>query len=958
MKKLLMLVAAAFVLSSAQAQLNPMEPIPTDKAVRVGKLENGMTYYIRHNEKPKGQAHFYILHDVGSIQEADNQQGLAHFLEHMAFNGTKNLPGKQLINYLETVGVKFGQNLNAGTTWDLTQYELRDVPTARQGVIDTALLILHDWSHFIALQPEEIDSERGVISEELRTRDGAEWRSSINMVRHLAKGTKYEHRNVIGDLEGLKSFSYADITEFYHNWYRPDYQAIAIVGDIDVDQIEASLKKLMSDIPAAAADAPTKEVIIIPNNDEPIVSVFTDPEMMSTSADLFIKRPAMPKEMNNLVVREMNVLMTLYITGMMNERLAEIAQQPDAPFLGAYSYDGSVGIAPTMEATAFSLTTEDGKLAAGFEALLTEMEKVRRNGFTQSEFERMQNDLMRSQERQYNNRNDRRNGEFVTRMLSNFRTNTPIPDAETEWQLDSMLIKMITVADVNMVCPQLIQPQNWVVVANAPAKEGVATPTPEDLLALIAKVQTSEIATYEDNAVTEPLIANTKALKGSPVKTTATNNVLGTTEWTLKNGAKIIVKPTTLKADEVHLAVNSKGGRSILTDEEFYTASLMPGIMQASGIGNFSATDLRKQLSGKTAQASLAISGQNHGVQGYSSPKDIETMLQLLYLSFTSPRFNEDDYNTYMKQVRAQVENMQKNPDYIVQDQVIKTVYNNNLRAQMLSNKLLDGIKYADLKVIHDKLYKAGVHNFTFTFVGNVNMATLKPLVEKYIGSLPTGKQMLNHVDDHINPVKGEVVNDFKAAMQQPKVSVWYYFTGDVPYTIEDQLKMEFLTQILTARYQISIREEKGGTYGVGVQGQASYAPKEDYTILIQFDTNEQMADELREIIRAEINKLAAEGPQTEDVEKVREFMAKQWKNSLEENGGWLDHIEKFYTNKLDYVTNYENILKNLTNEDIQKFAQKILADGNVVNVVMRPEVTAPAEPVAPAELAAPAETK
>ena len=446
MKRLFLFVVAVITAASVSAQFNPMQPIEADKDVRVGKLENGMTYYIRHNEKPKGQAHFYILHDVGAIQEDDNQQGLAHFLEHMAFNGTKNLPGKQLINYLESIGVKFGYNLNAGTSWDYTEYQLRDVPTTRKEIVDSALLVLHDWSHFIALKPAEIDSERGVIQEELRTRDGASWRSSINMIKTVARGTKYEHRNLIGHLDGLQGFSHSDLESFYRKWYRPELQAVVVVGDIDVDYIENHLKSLMSDIPASPADAAQKEVITVPDNEEPIISIFTDPEMKSSNVRYIFKRGNLvPKPYANTIYAEMMQIISMMMTHMGNARLSEIAMKPDAPFTGAGMSNGSFGICPTFESFSAIAQSQDGKLPAAFEAICTEVERIRRHGFTPGEFERAQNNLLRSCERAYNNRNDRKNGEYVQIYLSNFRENSPMPDAKTEWQLDSMIIKNLNV---------------------------------------------------------------------------------------------------------------------------------------------------------------------------------------------------------------------------------------------------------------------------------------------------------------------------------------------------------------------------------------------------------------------------------------------------------------------------------------------------------------------------------
>ena len=931
----MMLAVAAFAAAGAAAQMN--QPIPTDPELRTGKLENGMTYYIRHNEKPKGQADFYILHDVGAIQENDSQQGLAHFLEHMAFNGTKNLPGKQLTEYLETVGVKFGANLNAGTSWDQTIYNISDVPTSREGIIDSALLILHDWSHFIALEPKEIDSERGVIMEELRTRDGASWRSTMKLLQALGKGTKYEHRNLIGYLDGLKSFQHKELEDFYAQWYRPDYQAVVVVGDIDVDAVENKIKTLMADIPAPAADASQKETIVVPDNEEPIVSIFTDPEMQGTKVQLFIKRPALPEQLANTVVAEANNVIEAYMTTMENARLQEIAMQPDAPVLGAGMGTGDViGIIPTLNATVFVAMTQDGKLARGVETLCTELERVRRHGFTQGEFERAQENLMRQAERTYANRNDRRNGEFVQTYLNNYSKNTPMPDAETEWQLDSMLIRMLNVDAVNAFAAQTITPNNQVIIVTAPEKEGLAAPTAEELLAIRDKVAAGEVAAYEDNVVKEPLIPEGTVLKGSPVKKTAEDAELGTTEWTLANGAKVVVKHTDFKADEVRMSAVAKGGLSVLSDGEFYMGEMMPAVNSMSGVGKFPATELKKQLSGKTASVQPSVENYASAMKGVCSPKDIETMLQLLYLNFTQPRFDRNDYDNLIKMLRSQLENARTNPDYLMQEKVIDVTYGHNPRRQMISNEIIDKFDFERLPAVYAKLYP-GANGFVFTFVGNIDPETLKPLAEKYIGSIPAARKPLNYVDDKVEPVKGEVAEEFTAPMQQPKVSVVYYFSGKMPYTFKDKVALTFLTQALDSRYLISIREEKGGTYGVSVQGSTEYIPREAYDMTISFDTNEEMADELCEIVMKEIEEIAANGPRSEDIEKTREFMLKSWKNSLEMNSGWMNYIQAKYGSGLDYVGQYEQAVRNLTNADVQALAKKLLADGNLVKVIMRP---------------------
>jgi len=936
MKKLMLLLLAVITAGSAAAQ---MMPIPTDDAVRIGRLENGLTYYIRHNEKPKGQADFYILHDVGAIQENDDQQGLAHFLEHMAFNGTKNLPGKMLTEYLETVGVKFGYNLNASTGWDQTTYQIKDIPTAREGVVDSALLVLHDWSHFIALEGDEIDSERGVICEELRTRDGAQWRSMMAMIRALGKGTKYEHRNLIGYLDFLKSFDHQMLRDFYHQWYRPDYQAIIIVGDIDPDAIENKIRTLMSDIPAPAADASHKETIVVPDNEQPIVSIFSDPEMQGSRVQLFIKRPALPKEMNSTMQAEAIDVIQAYISTMENARLQEIAMQPDAPFLGAGMDCGDIlGVIPTLNLTTFVAVTQDGKLPQGFEALYAEMEKVRRYGFTEGEFQRAQNDLLRKTEQKYTNRNDRTNNEFVQSYLSNFSKNTPIPDAQTEWQIDSMLITSLNLDAVNLFAQQIITANNQVITVTAPEKEGIATPTEEELLAIRDRVSDSELKAYEDDTVKEPLLPADLVLNGSPVKTSAENGAYGATEWTLANGVKVVVKPTAFKADEIRMEAVADGGLSLLTDEEVPLAEIFPAVNAISGAGKFSAVELRKQLSGISASVELGVENYQSSIKGSCSPKHLETMLQLLYLNFAQPRFNETDYDTLMKMIRAQLENARSNPDFVMGERFADIAYGHNPRRRVMTAETIDAFRFDMLPAIHSKLYP-GADSFTFVFVGNVDLDTLKPLVEKYIGSLPVTGAKTEAADDHAAPVKGEVSEEFRFAMQQPKVSVRYLFSGDMPYTFTNRLALTFLTEALNARYLISIREEKGGTYGVSVYGRSEYLPEEGYQMHILFDTNEEMADELLEIVMKEIEKIAAEGPLAEDIEKNREFMLKSWKNSLEQNGGWMRYLQSKYGSAgADYLAQYEEALRGLTGADVQALARKILADGNLVKVVMRPE--------------------
>ena len=938
MRKLfLSLVAIMIGVMSINAQDPSEMQLPLDPAVRVGKLDNGLTYYIRHNEKPKGQASFYIYHDVGAIQEEDDQQGLAHFLEHMAFNGSKNLPGKQMIEKLETIGVQFGYNLNAFTSWDCTEYMIKDCPITEEN-LDLALLILHDWSQFIALQPAEIDSERGVIMEELRTRDGAQLRAQNDMLQNLFKGSLYEHRNLIGYLDGLKSFDHTALEAFYKKWYRPEYQAIVIVGDIDVDVVEAKIKTLMADIPASPADAAQKAVITVPATEEPIVSIFSDPELTQSSVMMFARREALPLEYNNTAVGYSFNLIYSLVSMMMDERFEEIVQKADAPFLGGGMSEGSIGICPTMESTMFSATAHEGRILDAFRAVYTEMERMRQHGFTVGEFERAKEEYLMWAERQYTNRNDVRNDEYAQRYLDHYAKNTPMMDADTEWQLDQMFINSLTVDQINEAYRQMVRPnENLVILARSPKKEGLAIPTKEELLAVIAEVEASVIEPYKDNTVIRPLIDPAKKFKGSAVKATAENESLGYTEWTLKNGIKVVVRPSTLKADEVQISAVSKGGQSLLSNELLFTGSMLGSVMSQSGIADFSSTELTKQLTGKNAYASLSVDTYEHGLRAGGSPKDIETILQLVYLNFTAPRFDQTDLDNLKKMYVPYFRNMESDPSYAMSKNFLETLYSNNPRRQMTSAADFEAITIPGLEAVHSALYSYA-DDFRFVIAGNVDLNTLKPLVEKYIGSLPTSKKVAYEVkDDGVRMAQGKVTNDFRTEMQQPKVSVYLTFNGALADNAKNRLVIDLLSRALDSRYMISIREEKGGTYGVSVQAGIDKYPVENYMMAIVFDTNEQLADELIEICYAELEKIAEEGPLAEDIDKAREFLKKNYSNVLESNGGWMSAITRWYEEGYNYKEEYLGILDSITYDDIKALAQRILADGNNVEVIMRP---------------------
>lgn len=932
MKKLFLIIALGLAYTASMFAQNP--PIPDDPAFRKGVLDNGLTYYIRHNAKPENQAEFFIFHNVGAMQEEDSQQGLAHFLEHMAFNGTKNFPDKNLINWLESIGVKFGANLNAGTAKEFTVYMMQNVPLLRESVIDSALLVLHDWSYFITLDDQEIDNERGVIVEELRTRNDANWRVSEKSGPYLYGDTKYAKRNVIGHEKGLRTFDYQEIKDFYHRWYRTDQQAIVVVGDFDVDMMEQKIKTIMADIPAVENPEP-KEYISIPDNVEPIVGVITDPELTSTSVEVYIKRPALPHEYNNtFVVATMNMLDT-YIRTMASERMRDITQKPGAPFIsGSISSGGS--IVTTTDAVIGRANAREGEALKAFEALYTEMEKIVRFGFTESEFERAKTQITRQIQQSYDSRDDRRNSEFVWMAIGNFMDNSYMPSAEDDYEIDNMLLANIDLASLNMFIKQRFTPTNQVVLITLPEKEGVAIPTAADVEAVIAHVRGAELEANVEDVVIEPLIAADAKLKGSKVTKTETDK-FGSTVWTLKNGARVIIHPTDYKADQILVNISSEGGTSVLPENEVLSANQISSYIPQAGVSKFSASDLRKQLTGKVANLRPTVASYSNGFSGSASPKDMETLMQLIYLNFTAPRFEKADFDVMIDRMEASYANVASNPMFILQDELMKTLYNNNPRREILKPESIKDIDFDTMQKAYKELY-GNPDDFTFIFTGNIDLDAFKPMVEKYIGSLPKTKKKFTWKDDGVRMAKGIVENKFTAPMQMPKATVFYVFNGPMEYTLENDLAMSTFYQSLNMRYQESIREEKGGTYGVSSFGSLNFKPVEEYTLMITFDTDPAMAEELMEIILQEIELIAENGLNAEDLAKAKEYFAKQHPDDLKQNTYWQGIVSEWNNNGYDMNTGYMDIVNGLTTDYFKAFARKILDDNNMVLLLMTPK--------------------
>ena len=934
MKKVLLALAALLLALPPLVRGTSLDPdaiIAADTALRYGTLSNGMSYYIRHNDKPAGQAEFYLVYHVGAMQEEDSQQGLAHFLEHMAFNGTKNMPGKMIIDYLESVGVKFGANLNASTGLEQTIYNMSSVPTTREGIIDTAMLILHDWAAFITLDPSEIDKERGVIIEELRTRQNASWRLREKTAPIIFNNSKYAHRNVIGHLDFLKTFPYSALTDFYHRWYYPANEAVIIVGDIDPAAIEAKLRRLMSDIPAPK-DPAIKQYVPIPGNGAPQVGVVTDPEQTSSLVSLYIKRDPLPITMRNRVAGETAALLNGLVGDMAGQRLDEIVQRPGAPFVSAGMGSGS--LVESCDVFYGMAVAREGEEQKAFAALYTEVERIRRFGFTAEEFERARSESMSQEKQYYDNRGDRRSNVFVRKYINAFTDNGPLYDPVSEWKLDSAILATVDLESVNDFVRGMIYDRNQVVVVQMPQKEGLAVPSEASLRRIIDSLHTANIVAYMDSATGEPLVKNPP--KGSKVKKESRNETFGATEWTLGNGIKVVVKQTDFKADEILLSADTRGGLSALSDDEVVSGRLLADVVSASGVGTFPRTQLSKMLSGKMASVGVDVSGYSNSLSGSSTVADLETMLQLVYLYFTAPRFDKEDFDVLMDRYNSALLNARNNPRFIMQDSLLKTLYGGNIRREAIDVEVLSRAKYEQMASIYAKLF-GNPGDFTFVLVGSLPPQELKPLVEKYIGGLPAKAAKLGWRDDKVRLRQGEVTNRFTAKMEMPKTTVSYTYNGAVAYNMENVVAMSFLQQILDIRCTESVREEKGGTYGVSVSGSVSKLPNQHYTLSLRFDTNVEMADELQGVVEQEIARLAKEGAREDDLSKVREFMLKQQKDNLKKNGTWLGYLDSWWVDSFDRMSGYEDIVARVTSEKIKALASKVLSGGNLCKVIMEP---------------------
>lgn len=915
---------------------NAQTPLPNDPAVKVGKLDNGMTYYIRHNDKPAQRAEFYLATHVGAIQETPDQDGLAHFLEHMCFNGLKNLPGKQMLEYLQSIGAEFGRNINASTGVEYTQYMLNNIPVTREGIVDTCLLVMHDYSHFVLNEQEEIDSERGVIIEERRTRRNASWRMYEQNKQYMYKGSKYADCSLIGSQENLETFKRESLVNFYETWYRPDNQALIVVGDIDVDQIEGKIKTLFADIPAPV-NPKAKDVIKVPDNVEPIVGVVTDPETPSSEISILWKSEPIPFEYNNTDVALVTDLVKDVISSVMSERFQDITSKPDAPFLngGLFCYR----ICETCDVVYGDVAFKEGEYLSALEAFYTEIEKVKRYGFSDSEIQRAKDEIISRVEKRAEGADSRKNAEFVQPIISNFFFNSPYMEPSVQAQLTKQILQMLPAQAFNQTVAQAITDENMVIIYNGPQKEGLVNPTEEQLLGVISKVKGSEIAANADEQIDSEFVDPSK-LKGAKVKKSR-QLLHGVTEWTLANGVKVAWLPTEYKKDQVLIRLVKDGGTSLIPTEDLvsFEDNIWALFMSNSGVSKYPASTVSKMLAGKQLSVSPYLEEMTHGVSGNCQPKDLETALQLMYLYFTDPRFDADEYNVGKQQISAVLPNLLQTPNFKFQQELQKTISGGSPRSVILSEDVLAKADVAVVERNYRKLFKDAAGAVVY-IVGNVDPATLQPLVEKYIGSLPKGKKALKWVDNGDRIPAGRVLDEFKADMQTPKATVFQFYTDyGFKYSVAQKVNLTAAGYILDMIYTETLRESEGGTYGAQAMVSANKYPVDRALVQVYFDTNPSSSAKLRELATAGLNKLASEGPTAEQMTRVSENFKKNIPESRIQNGYWMDVINHWYRfGGEDYDAAYEAAVNALTPEGIRDAVAKIMASGNFGEVVMSPD--------------------
>lgn len=917
------------------------ETLPKDPDTKVGKLSNGLTYYIRHNAKPENQACFYIAQQVGSMQEEDNQRGLAHFLEHMAFNGTDNFPGKRIIDMLAENGVNFGSELNAYTSFDETVYNIDKVPTNKNSwLLDSCLIILSDWSHRLTLDDKEIDNERGVIHSEWRMRTGATYRMLERSLPKLYPGSKYAYRMPIGTMDIVDNFPYDDLKNYYKTWYYPHHQGIIVVGDIDVNEMEEKIKKYFG-VFETPKTAPKKQLYPVPDNEQPIFVSEKDKEQTYEIGYLMFKFEAdADSTKNNIAYFTKDIVFDL-ISDMADKRFDELMQKPDAPFARAGAGISEYLVSKTKNSFEFQAVIKEGKTKESLQSLMREALRIKKYGFLESELQRAKTQYLSSIESRYNNRDKQDNSYFIGACLENFLNNEPMMSIEQQYQYVTNILPHIPLEAVNQIAQSLITDngKNMVCAVMQHEKDGAKYITEEEMQEAVNQVKSETINPYEDNVKNEPLI--TKTIKSGKVKT-ETSGVFKTKTWILSNGAKIVFKKTDFKNNEILFEAVRQGGTSLLevNNDNLANVRLFGAMVNSQGLGNFTSNELSKVLAGKKCNVSPYISGRTHGFSGYALSKDLETMFQMLYLYFTDVNKDKNDYLSFMTQQETGLKNRSANPQAVFSDTINNALFDNNIRKRSMT---MNDLKNADQNKMFD-LYKGAFNNptsFTYYFVGDINEKDLKTLVCKYIGSFKEIKETPHFVKGRENLHSGKKDIVFSQKMETPQSMIYDYLYSDKAYNTKNYAIAQITAEVLGEKFFNEIREEKSIAYSAGAYSQFAHGEDDKMAkdiMIFNCPVKPEHAQEAQDIMYKIVKEISENGFDEVLMTKAKEYFEKHYKEQIKDNHYWLETIKDYGLYSTDTHTDFVEKIKEVTLQDIKNYCKELYEKYDHVNVIMLPK--------------------
>jgi zinc protease len=935
MKKYLYLLGSIFFLSvfglhnaAAQSKHSASNVIPTDPNVKIGTLSNGLTYYIQNNGKPENKVELRLVVNAGSILEDEDQLGLAHFMEHMNFNGTKNFKKNELVDYLQSIGVKFGAHLNAYTSFDETVYIL-PIPSDDPEKLEKGFQIIEDWAHNALLTDEEIDNERGVVLEEYRLGKGADERMLQKYLPKILYGSKYAKRLPIGTKENLETFEYESLRRFYKDWYRPDLMAVVAVGDVDVAVLEEKIKSHFGKIPAAVNPKP-RVTHDVKNHDETLIAIETDKEASFARVQVLFKDLGTPEKIKTTDDYRKQLIQNLF-SQMINNRLSELTESENPPFVFGSSYHGGTW-ARTKEAyQSTAMTAADGQLKA-LEALLEENERARKYGFGQGEFERAKKTVIAGLEKAYKDRNKMESSRIASRYVNGFLQESPIPGMEWTYAFFTEQLPTITLAEVNNVINDYLRDTNTVIVLTGPEKDDAPKITDAQVMEVLKKVKTKDIKPYEDKAVGNSLISDLP--EPGRVINKSTNPSIGVTTMTLSNGAKVVYKKTDFKNDEILFSAYSLGGSSLYTDEEYKTIGFANGGLGEAGVNGFSKVDLRKMMSGKIARVSPYIGSYREGFNGSTTPKDLETLFQMTHLYFTKLNKDEKAYNSFITKQKGFLANIMKSPQFYFQLQMGKFMNGKNPRYQGFPTpEMMDA---SDYDLAYEKYQErfADAGDFNFYFVGNIDEKKLQDYAEKYLASLPGKNSNEEPKYSSFRPLTGKHTKIIEKGTD-PKSSVQIIFQGEAEYNAKDARAMQFLGDILSIKLIEKLREEEGGVYGASASGSVRSHPYGWYNLRISFPCGPENVDKLKDAALAELQAIVENGPTEKDINKVKEAALLENKEQIKKNRFWLS-----YLNNTDYtkrnpnrILKYEASVNEITKEDVQNVAKKYATGGYILGI-------------------------